>query len=154
MSILLQNKEHYLHRKEAAMQDKVPLIQQKKEILKDLLGKASSAGHQWEAFRSGIQRKLCRIRYHSKSLLSDLKEAEDKPCQQETKASPPKQTRMEMAHALVASQQCNEDAFSRFVGEPCYCGPLEPRLWQGHESTTSNAPGAMHAPESQKEWCR
>ena len=169
MSILLKDKAHFIHRKEEQIQQKIPLIQQKREILKDLLGKASTAGHQWEAFRSGIQRKVCRVRYHSKSLLTDLKEAEDKPCLQEAKPNPPKQTRMEMIHALVASQQgpqqgvhhlqldraylrctvcksyilarCNEDAFSRFVGEPCYCGPLEPRLWHGHESHTIERKG-------------
>ena len=113
---------------------------------------------------SGIQCKQCRVRYHSKSLLSDLKEAADKQCHQEDTPSPPKQTRMEMIHALVASQQgpqpcvhhlqldraylmcsvcrsyilarTNEEAFNRFVGEPCYHGPLEPSLWEGHASHT------------------
>ena len=170
MSILIKDKSHFIHRKEEQIQHKIPLIQQKREILTDLLGKESKAGHQWEAFRSGIQCKVCRLRLHSKSLLSELKEVEDKPCLQEPKPAPVKQTRMEMIHALVASQQepqkgvhhlqldraylrctvcksyilarCNEEAFTRFVGEPCYCGPLEPRLWQGHESHTVERRGS------------
>ena len=172
MSILLQNKEHVLHRKEAVMKDKIPLIQQKKELLADLLSKPSPAGHAWETFRSGIKCGHCKLRYHSRSLLAELKEAADKPCEKAPKASPPKQTRMEMIHALVAScglqqgpqkgvhhlkldraylrcTECksyilartNEEAFTRFVGEPCHCGPLEPSLWLGHVSHTMQRTG-------------
>lgn len=100
MSILLKDKSHFLHRKEESIQSKIPVIQQKRELLQELLTKPSSAGHVWEV----IQCKQCKLRYHCKSLLAELKEAADKPCQEEAKPAPPKQTRMEMIHALVASQ--------------------------------------------------
>ena len=45
MNILLKDKEHFLHRKEDSIQQKIPLIQQKAEILPDLLTKPSAAGH-------------------------------------------------------------------------------------------------------------
>ena len=95
-------------------------------------------------------------------------EAADKPCQKAPKPSQPRQTRMEMIHALVASQQgpqpgvhhlkldraylrctecksyilarTNEEAFNRFVGEPCR-GPLEPSLWLGHVTQTMKRTG-------------
>lgn len=157
MSILLKERTHFLHRKEEGVQVKIPLIRQKKELLADLLAKPSTAGHQWTAFRSGIQCGHCKLRYHSKSPIVELKEANDKPCQSAPVATQPKQTRMEMIHALVSAQQgpkagvhhlnldraylrcteCksyilaspNEEAFNRFVGEPCHCGPLSPDLW-------------------------
>lgn len=123
-----------------------------------------AGGHAWEAFRSGLKCRHCKIRYHCKSLLADLNKVVDKPCQAGVKPQAPRQTRMEMIHALVAAQagpqegvhhlhldraylrckvcksyilaRTNEEAFSRFVGEPCYHGPLEPRLWNGHVSHT------------------
>ena len=105
MSMLLRDKSHFLHRKEDGIKDKIPLIQQKKELLADLLSKPSPAGHEWQAFRSGIQCSHCKLRYHSKSLIAELKEASDKPCQKAPISTQPKQTRMEMIHTLVAAQQ-------------------------------------------------
>ena len=164
MSILLKEKSHFMHRKEETIKDKIPLIQQKKELLCDLLSKPSTAGHQWQAFRSGIQCGLCKLRYHSKSLVAELKEANEKPCQSAPPKAEPKMTRMEMIHALVSGQQgpkkgihhlqldraylrctecrsyilarTNEDSFNRFIGEPCHCGPLEPSLNTAHVTHT------------------
>lgn len=171
VSILLRDKAHFLHRKEESVKDKIPLIQQKKELLADLLAKPSQAGHTWEGFRSGIQCKHCKLRYHSKSLLAELKEVNDKPCQSAPARSQPKQTRMEMTQALVAAQQgpsaavhhlkldqaylrctecksyilarTNEEAFNRFIGEPCHCGPLGARVWTGHVTHTMARMGQM-----------
>lgn len=105
MSILLREKSHFLHRKDEHIKEKIPLIQQKKERLNELLNKPSAAGHAWAPFRSGIQCQHCKLRYHSKSLIVDLQEAQEKPCQQAPTPSQSKQTRMEVIHALVASQQ-------------------------------------------------
>ena len=164
MSILLKEKTHFMHRKEESIKDKIPLIQQKKELLADLLSKPSPAGHQWQAFRSGIQCGLCKLRYHSKSLVAELKEANAKPCQSAPSKTEPKLTRMEVIHALVSGQQgpkkgihhlqldraylrctecrsyilarTNEESFNRFIGEPCHCGPLEPSLNTAHVTHT------------------
>ena len=164
MSILLKEKSHFLHRKEEHIKDRIPRIQQKKELLGDLLAKPSPAGHHWTAFRSGIKCEHCQLRYHSKSLVAELKEANDKPCQQAPSKTEPKMTRMEVIHALVMGQQgpksgihhlqldraylrctecrsyilarTNEDAFNRFVGEPCHCGPLEAGLMTAHVTHT------------------
>ena len=164
MSILLRNKDHFLHQKDKVMETKVPLLHQKKMLLADLLVKDSTAGHAWEAFRSGIQCRHCKLRYHTKNMLEELKEANDRPCEKAPRHTPPRQTRMEMIHALVASQQApqpgihhlkldraylrcsecksyilartNEDAFNKFVAEPCHVGPVPPDEWPGHGSHT------------------
>ena len=102
-------------------------------------------------------------------MLDELKEANDRPCEKAPRATPPRQTRMEMIHALVASQQepqpgihhlkldraylrcsecksyilarTNEDAFNRFVAEPCHVGPLKADEWPGHGSHTMQRKG-------------
>ena len=139
-------------------------------ILADLLVKESSAGHAWEAFRSGIQCRHCKLRYHTKNMLEELKDANERPCEKAPRSTPPRQTRMEMIHALVASQQApqpgihhlkldraylrcsecksyilartNEDAFTKFVAEPCLVGPVPADEWPGHGSHTMMRKGS------------
>ena len=56
MNILLKDKSHFLHRAAAPeQQHKVPLIQQKREILQQLESRPESRGHSWQPFRSGVQ---------------------------------------------------------------------------------------------------
>ena len=150
MSILLQNKEHYLHRKEAAMQDKVPLIQQKKEILADMAAKESPTGHAWEPFRSGIRCVHCKLRYHSKSLLVELKEAGEKPCEKAPKLSQPKQTRMEMIHALVASQTGPQSGVHHLKLDRAYLRRTACKSYIGRMKIPSPSSSVSHA--TQDRW--
>ena len=46
----------------------------------------------------------------------------------------------------------NEESFSRFVGEPCHCGLLEPSLWQGHVTHTMVTKCKSRA--KQRSWAR
>ena len=161
MNILLTCKEHFLHSKAAMGENlKVPLIQQKKDLLASYLKNPQAEGHQWQLFRSGVQCAHCRVRYHTKSLIKELREGLTVPCPQAAPKAEPKKTRFEVIHDLLDSQgevppgthhlrlekaylrctrcrsyvlaRAGEEIFTRFIGEFCHHGPLASNLWHGH----------------------
>ena len=67
-----ETKEHFLHQKSPQhINTKVPMVQQKKDLLACFLKAPQQHGHQWTTHRSGVQCTQCKQRYHSKSLLKE-----------------------------------------------------------------------------------
>ena len=172
MDTLLRNKEHFLHHKSSSETPaKVPMVQQKRALLSSFLQEPSATGHQWTTFRSGVQCTLCRQRYHTKSLLKELREGLTSPCTHAGPVKKGKKTRFEIIHDLIESQgepragthhlrlekaylrctlcrgyvlaRAGEESFNRFLGEVCHHGPLEAHLWHGHHSHRMTRTGAQ-----------
>lgn len=166
MDILLRDKSHFLHAKGTAgtsdSPPKIPLIQQKRDLLAKYLEEPTRQGHQWTNFRSGVQCTLCRTRLHAKSLLKEIQEGLHTPCSQAIVGKEHKKTRFEVIHEILDMQQepipgqhhlrldkaylrcqvcrsyilarAGEEQFHRFLGSPCHHGLLDPADWQGHAS--------------------
>ena len=163
MNILLTCKEHFLHNKSAmADNSKIPMVQQKKDLLACFLKDPQAHGHQWEVYRSGVRCSLCRVRFHTKSLIKELQDGLTAPCAQAVPSQTQRKTRFEIIHDLLESQgeakpgthhlrlekaylRCNlcrsyvlaragEDIFNRFLGEVCHHGPLASDRWHGHST--------------------
>lgn len=172
MNILLKDKSHFLHpEKPLDSPHKVPLIQQKRELLHQFETRPDLGSHSWHAYRSGVRCEQCKLRLHSKSLVSDLKAAMDSTCDMAAPKTQGRKTRFQVIEELIAAQEgiqsgvhhlkldkaylrctecasyilarCKEDAFNSFVGGACHVGPLEASLWQGHPSHTMCRKGSV-----------
>lgn len=163
MDILPKDRSHFLHQgPKLQVESKVPMIQQKKMILDQLLAVPDQGGHLWQPYRTGVRCQHCRHRLHSKSLLTELRPALTSACEQAVPVTPSKKTRFEVINDLISAQQgvqqgvhhlrldkaylrcsecksyilarCREDAFASFVGSPCHVGLLQSSEWTGHPS--------------------
>ena len=172
MAILLQDKSHFLHQAKAeASPHKVPLVEQKRALLKQLETRPDQGGHSWQSYRSGVRCDHCKQRFHAKSLVADLREALDSTCDMAAPVSQPKKTRFQVIEELIAAQsgvqpgvhhlkldkaylrcsecagyslaRCNEEIFTNFVSGACMVGPLDPSLWRGHPSHTMSRKGSV-----------
>lgn len=161
MDTLLRDKSHFLHAKSKQENPaKIPLIQQKRDLLVKFTEEPNGLGHRWQAFRSGVQCSLCGTRFHTKSLLKEIQEGLSAPCSQAILAKEPKKTRFEIIHDILDMQQAptpgqhhfrldkaylrcqvcrcyilaraGEDQFNQFLGSYCHHGPLDPEAWMGH----------------------
>ena len=105
MNILLTCKEHFLHSKTTVVDNsKVPLVQQKKDLLACYVKDPQANGHLCNLFRSGVQCAQCRVRFHTKSLIKELREGLTSPCAQAAPTPTQKKTRFEVIHDLLESQ--------------------------------------------------
>ena len=110
MEFLLQDKAHFLHKKEVLPgNQKVPLIQQKKQLLEQFLAQPSAHGHQWVAYRFGVQCSQCKQRYHSKSMVKEIKEGLSTACMHAVPGRVLKKTRFQVIHDLLEAQGEVED---------------------------------------------
>lgn len=170
MNILLKDKSHFLHQaKPEDSPHKVPLVEQKKALLKQLETRPDMGGHSWQSYRTGVRCDLCKQRFHAKSLIADLRAALDSTCDMAAPVSQPRKTRFQVIDELIAAQtgvqqgvhhlkldkayirctecagyilaRCNEDAFTNFVSGACLVGPLDPSHWSGHPSHTMSRKG-------------
>ena len=161
IEFLLKDKAHFIHkREEIPDSQKLPLATQKKQLLEQFLSQSSALGHQWIAYRSGVQCTLCKQRFHSKSMVNEIKEGLAQACTHAVPGRTSKKTRFEVIHDLLDAQgeavdgthhlrldkaylrcdrckgyvlaRAGEEIFHRFLGEVCYHGPLEASKWFGH----------------------
>ena len=161
MDMLLREPPHFLKKKtEVTEVPKVPLVQQKKDMISFLLQHSGHQGHSWQPHRSGAQCMQCKLKVHIENTLQELKAATDKQCTAMPTSKPAKTPRMDVVRELIAAQskpqvgvrflkleqayprcaQCrsyilartNEASFEAFVGGTCFSGLLPQAMWKGH----------------------
>lgn len=166
MDILLREPTHFLKKKtEETMisSTKVPLVQQRKDMISYLLQRPDQQGHDWQPHRSGAQCKNCRTAVHAKSMLQEIKKVTETACAAPLVARPVKTPRMTVIQQLLEAQdrpqagvhflkldkaysrctQCRAYTLARTsqtafdtLGEPCLSGPLPPSMWNGSQTHT------------------
>ena len=159
---LLTDKSHYFHKGGGQDSSKVPLIQQKKELLKELLSKPNQGGHSWIPFRTGTSCQHCKTRLHSKSLIQELRDALRTECVARPTQAVKRKTRMEVIEDMIQAQteevpgqhaivldrayvrcrkckgyvlaRTSQENFEQWLNEPCVVGPIPDDQCHGHPS--------------------
>ena len=107
MDLLLREPTHFLRKKTdeaSSTTTKVPLVQQKKDMISYLLQHPAQQGHDWQPHRSGAQCKNCRVAVHVKSMLQDIRKVSEMACSAPQVERPVKTPRMTIIQQLLEAQ--------------------------------------------------
>ena len=114
---------NYIKKKtEGTSQEKIPLVQQKKDMISFLLQHTDHQGHDWQPHRSGAMCGLCRIRVPVKSMLQEIKEVMNQERKAQGPEKPVKTPRMTIIQQLIStSSSSRRPTFdARNAGHMCW----------------------------------
>lgn len=111
---------------------KVPLIQQKRELVQALLSQPHQNGHSWAPFRTGVACQNCKQRIHTKSPIQELREALQIDCAVQLREPVKRKTR---AHP-GADGACSREAPHLLGPRLCTLQPVQKlQLHLGQDSS-------------------